>query len=107
MLQERYPAWAEKVEFWHVDDAPEVPGLIEREVMGLVARILGGGDRQDAAAPKTSLEPARQASSEPPKKDLDFSDDVWSSVRPALCYDLCAREEADAVLAILVKVAES
>ena len=31
----------------------------------------------------------------------------WSAVRPALCYDLCAREEADAVLAILVKVAES
>jgi len=31
----------------------------------------------------------------------------WSGARPALCYDLCAREEADAVLAILVKVAES
>jgi len=22
LLQERFPAWAEKVEFWHVDDAP-------------------------------------------------------------------------------------
>ena len=42
LLQERFPAWAEKVEFWHIDDAPEVLGLIEREVMGLVARILGG-----------------------------------------------------------------
>jgi hypothetical protein len=31
----------------------------------------------------------------------------WSAVRLALCYDFCAREEADAVLAILVKVAES
>ena len=31
----------------------------------------------------------------------------WSAVRPALCYNLCAREEADAVLTILVKVAES
>ena len=31
----------------------------------------------------------------------------WSAVRPALCYNLCAREEADAVIAILVKVAES
>jgi hypothetical protein len=31
----------------------------------------------------------------------------WSAVRPTLCYDLCAREETDAVLAILVKVAES
>src|SRR5262245_19907261 len=27
LLQERFPAWAEKVEFWHVDDAPEVLGL--------------------------------------------------------------------------------
>ena len=68
LLQERFPSWAEKVEFWQVDDAPEALALIEREVMDLVARILGGGDRQDAAAPKTSLEPARQASSEPAKK---------------------------------------
>ena len=30
-----------------------------------------------------------------------------SAVRPALCYDLGAREEAYAVLAILVKVAKS
>src|SRR5262245_20578278 len=47
LLRERFPAWAEKVEFWHVDDAPEVLGLIEREVMGLVARLLGGGQRPD------------------------------------------------------------
>jgi protein-tyrosine-phosphatase len=38
LLQERFPAWVEKVEFWHVDDAPEVLGLIEREVMDLVTR---------------------------------------------------------------------
>jgi hypothetical protein len=31
----------------------------------------------------------------------------WSAVWPALGYNLCAREEADAVLAILVQVAES
>jgi protein-tyrosine-phosphatase len=43
LLQERFPAWAEKVAFWQVDDAPEVLGLIEQEVMGLVARHLGGG----------------------------------------------------------------
>src|SRR3954470_3002692 len=47
LLQERFPSWAEKVEFWQVDDAPEVLGLIEQEVMGLVARILGGGKRQE------------------------------------------------------------
>ena len=48
LLQERFPAWADKVEFWQVDDAPEVLGLIEREVMDLVARILGGGQRQES-----------------------------------------------------------
>src|SRR6185295_1581269 len=48
LLQERFPAWAEKVEFWHVDDTPEVLGLIEQEVMGLVARILGGGQLQES-----------------------------------------------------------
>jgi len=30
----------------------------------------------------------------------------WRGVRPALGYDLRAREEADAVLAILVEIAE-
>src|SRR5262245_50677156 len=41
LLHERFPAWTERVEFWHVDDAPEVLGLIEQEVMALLARILG------------------------------------------------------------------
>jgi len=50
LLQERFPAWVEKVEFWHVDDAPQVLGLIEREVMGLTARLIGGGKRQEVAA---------------------------------------------------------
>jgi protein-tyrosine phosphatase len=62
LLQERFPAWAEKVEFWHVDDTPEVLGLIEQEVMGLVARILGGGARQDSQS-ATVTEP-------PPVKEL-------------------------------------
>ena len=35
LLQERFPAWAGKVEFWQVDDAPDALGLIEQEVMGL------------------------------------------------------------------------
>ena len=47
LLQERFPAWAERVEFWHVDDAPGVLGLIEQAVMGLVARVLGGGERPE------------------------------------------------------------
>jgi protein-tyrosine phosphatase len=68
LLQERFPAWAEKVEFWHVDDAPEVLGLIEQEVTGLVARILGGGQRRECQATEATgpvsppvKEPARKA----------------------------------------------
>jgi protein-tyrosine phosphatase len=69
LLQERFPAWAEMVEFWHVDDAPEVLGLIEQEVMGLVARILGGGQRpesQPTEAPATG----HPATKEPAKKPI-------------------------------------
>jgi protein-tyrosine phosphatase len=68
LLQGRFPSWVEKVEFWHVDDAPEVLGLIEREVLGLVARILGGGTRQDDQPAEPAL--ARQSSTEPAKKSL-------------------------------------
>ena len=69
LLQERFPAWAEKVEFWHVDDAPEVLGLIEQEVMGLVARLLGGGERQGGQPSKAPI-PERPASKEPTKKPV-------------------------------------
>ena len=43
LLQERHPEFAEKVEFWHVDDAPEALAQIESKVMDLMARLLGGG----------------------------------------------------------------
>src|SRR3954449_3381619 len=33
LLLERFPAWAGKVEYWQVDDAPEALALIKREVM--------------------------------------------------------------------------
>jgi protein-tyrosine phosphatase len=65
LVQERFPAWVEKVEFWQVDDAPEALALIEQEVMRLVARIMGGGERQEVPdAPE--LPPAK----EPTKKPL-------------------------------------
>jgi predicted translation initiation factor SUI1 len=51
MVQEHFPEWEEKVEFWHVDDAPEALARIEREVMDLTARLLGGGPRHDEPAP--------------------------------------------------------
>ena len=50
LIQERFPAWIDKVEFWHVDDAIGVLSLIEREVMGLTARLVGGGKRQEPEA---------------------------------------------------------
>jgi predicted translation initiation factor SUI1 len=69
LLQERFPAWAEKVEFWQVDDAPEALGLIEQEVMGLVARILGGGERQESQ-PIEAPAPERPALKEQTRKPL-------------------------------------
>jgi translation initiation factor 1 len=67
LLQERFPAWVEKVEFWHIDDAPGVLGMIEKEVMGLMARILGGGERQDSC-PTTANE--APVAVEAPKKPM-------------------------------------
>jgi protein-tyrosine phosphatase len=57
LLQERFPTWAEKVEFWHVEDGPEALDLIEREVMDLIARLLGGGERQEAPTLASVPEP--------------------------------------------------
>lgn len=53
LLQERYPPWADKVEFWHIDDAPEVLPLIERAVHDLVARLRDGDDRQETRTGKS------------------------------------------------------
>src|SRR5437867_2148539 len=56
LLQERFPAWAEIVEFWQVDDAPEALAMIEREVMDLAARLIGGGRRRVAPPPEIAAE---------------------------------------------------
>lgn len=69
LLQERFPVWVEKVEFWNVDDAPEALAVIEREVMGLVARLLGGGDRPESR-PSEALAPQRSPGKESVKKPL-------------------------------------
>jgi hypothetical protein len=50
---------------------------------------------------------AKRRPAEKPVRQGDALVGGRSAVRPALGYDLGAREEADAVLAILVKVAES
>lgn len=60
LLLERFPAWSEKVEYWHVDDASTALAHIETEVLALIARLLGGTNQPDNPAP----EPAPPA---PPK----------------------------------------
>ena len=50
LLQERFPAWAEKVEYWQVDDGPEALAMIEHEIMDLAARLIGGGKRREVRA---------------------------------------------------------
>ncbi len=65
LLKERFPAWAEKVEFWHVDDAPEVLGQIEHEVMSLVARILGGGQRPESPTEAPASPPVKEPAEQP------------------------------------------
>jgi protein-tyrosine phosphatase len=67
LLQERFPGWAEIVEFWHVDDSPEVLDLIEREVMDLAARLIGGGRKRVAHPPEIAAKPV-VAKEEIPKK---------------------------------------
>jgi predicted translation initiation factor SUI1 len=53
LLQERYPAWTDKVEFWTVDDTPQALELIEREVTDLAARLIGGGRPRETSGPVT------------------------------------------------------
>jgi len=64
LLRERFPSWAERVEYWHIDDAPEALALIEAEVMDLMARLLGGGKQQTGP----SQDSAREEASPRPKK---------------------------------------
>lgn len=39
LLEERFPPWADRVEYWHIEDEPGVLHLIEREVHELIARL--------------------------------------------------------------------
>ncbi len=51
LLLERFPAWAEKVEHWEIDDSIEALARIEHEVTDLTARLIRGGERQKAPPP--------------------------------------------------------
>jgi protein-tyrosine phosphatase len=39
LLQERYLGWAEKLEYWHIEDEPGVLALVEHQVNQLVNRL--------------------------------------------------------------------
>jgi predicted translation initiation factor SUI1 len=54
LLKDRFPTFAEKVEFWDIDDALGVLPLIEDEIMTLVARMFGGGKRQEPVVQEIS-----------------------------------------------------
>ena len=43
LLEERFPPWAGRVEYWHIEDEPGVLYLIEREVHDLIARLSDSG----------------------------------------------------------------
>lgn len=68
LLQERFPAFAETVEFWHVEDAPEALAMIESKIMDLMARLLGGGKKRES--PSQESEQERRPISEPAKKPI-------------------------------------
>jgi protein-tyrosine phosphatase len=57
LLIERYPDWAERVEFWQVEDDEEALPLIERSVMELTARMLGGGGVGPSETPVAEVKP--------------------------------------------------
>jgi predicted translation initiation factor SUI1 len=60
LLQERHPGWAEKVEYWGVEDAPGVLPRVERQVHQLLARLMGGGQAPPADVPPAPREPPRR-----------------------------------------------
>jgi protein-tyrosine phosphatase len=70
LLQERFPAWEEKVEFWHVADTSDALDLIEQEVMSLVARLFGGGERRVSPAAEPASAQAVKPPPEPARKPL-------------------------------------
>ena len=71
LLQERFPAWAEKVEYWEIDESREALARIEHEVMDLTARLIRGGERQKAPPPDfcpSCRQPASACTCQPSKQ---------------------------------------
>lgn len=57
LLQEGFPAFVDRVEFWQVAGGPEESAWIEQQVMRLIARLFGGGARPESAGEKPTASP--------------------------------------------------
>jgi translation initiation factor 1 len=68
LLLERFPAYADKAEYWQVADAPEALPLIEREVMDLVARLMGGCRPRESRPPEDTAESVCPACRQPAER---------------------------------------
>lgn len=68
VLGERFPSHAGKVEYWQVAGRHEALALIEREVMDLVARLMGGGKPRQPRLRQDAPEAPRPA--DPKKADV-------------------------------------
>jgi predicted translation initiation factor SUI1 len=66
LLAERHPAWVDRVEYWHAEDVEGILPLIEREVNGLIARLLGGRpDPSPASVPAPAIPPPERPREKP------------------------------------------
>ena len=105
LLQERFPAWADNVEFWHVDETREAMGLIEQQVMSLVARLLGGGERP--VSRPIEANPASSPRKEPAKKPVTLKVGRETAGRRGkgvtIVFDLPLDDDAVRELAALLK----
>ncbi|MBY0526382.1 MAG: hypothetical protein K2R98_23515 [Gemmataceae bacterium] len=70
LLAERFPTWGDRVEYWHVEDADGVFPEIEREVMDLIARLMGGGKKRMDGPLSSPVENASPKSAEKVKEKL-------------------------------------
>lgn len=39
LMRERFPTWADRIDYWHIDDEPGVLGLVEEQIALLVDRL--------------------------------------------------------------------
>ena len=60
LVETAFPGWAAKVESWQIVDVLEV-ATIEREVIDLTARLIGGGRKRVPIAPEEAPAPREKA----------------------------------------------